>query len=364
MFPEYYIVAERLGVDPGTIAWQVETRAGFEAAYEIVMRERSTFGGAYLSTDGGWHLELLVTGRDRAAEEYVRSQLPGGAPVRWTSVLHSLKDLDRVLDDLRVTEAGKFARLGIDVIRNKVEIWLKPAAYGREAEIHERWGAQVVVKQESVAQGQACTSRLSCTPWRGGIRIGLAGQWKCTYGFNARRNLNDDIVALTAGHCKSGTWQHPLGATIGATQLNNWPKANGLGDAQRIAAADFDGLRNLVYYSDAYKGRAITSRYYLGGMVNDWVCVSGGWSFTACGQITATGVLVEIQDPDNPDVGYVHNQNIANYFAGPGDSGGPVFFGNTAYGIHSTGLASFSAIGLVEDALDVKVCSNGSCTSP
>jgi hypothetical protein len=139
-----------------------------------------------------------------------------------------------------------------------------------------------------------------------------------------------------------------------------------LGDAQWYSAASLGTPKNRIFATNTDMAHAITARYYLGGAIGDWVCMAGGWSSRMCGYITMTGVAVDISDPETGEH-HVHWQNNADYSTSPGDSGGPVYFGSTAYGIHSgfgSQGANFSEIGLVEDALAVKVCQNDACTYP
>lgn len=87
--------------------------------------------------------------------------------------------------------------------------------------------------------------------------------------------------------------------------------------------------------------------------VGESVCLSGVTSGFSCGTITDV-------DVDNVFDGSITQNNLrtANYISTGGDSGSPIFYGNTAKGIHKGSLGSvkfYSHIWEVESALGVKV---------
>lgn len=72
----------------------------------------------------------------------------------------------------------------------------------------------------------------------------------------------------------------------------------------------------------------------VGQGVGDVVCRSGVYSRYDCGYIVKVNVTRE-SDVDGVGVRDIEHQNEVSFDSGPGDSGGPIFYGSTAYGTHT-----------------------------
>lgn len=88
----------------------------------------------------------------------------------------------------------------------------------------------------------------------------------------------------------------------------------------------------LVYESGSFSPAMTSVELYGQAFVGEFVCRSGQTTGTRCGSVTHTNV--------SPS--YVPNGRnfiAANYCSQGGDSGGAVYSGNTALGVHSGGSA-------------------------
>lgn len=131
---------------------------------------------------------------------------------------------------------------------------------------------------------------------------------------------------LTAGHC--GAWlthyQPEVGSLYTITYQNH--KVDFLGDAGWYSTAHTE-------YDDFYTGpgtRQDVASYRPKNYMspNDWVCFWGRWSGTAvCRQIDNTNIC--------GTTGACSLIRLTGSTSLPGDSGGPWYLGNIAYGIHT-----------------------------
>ncbi len=215
---------------------------------------------------------------------------------------------------------------------------------------------------------QACSPILSVancgTPFRGGVTIGLWQDTKpqCTAGFPAM-GANGKRYVITAAHCVIRDLENP--------DLNNpllhwqaWDeqalphvgKAKYLGEVEQISSfptydwtkidatgTEWDtwntpqGWSSMVaYWGEEHTPPAISEEYPIteeaSSIKGQTVCHSGIATGGTCGQVVETDVSMKREGGMGHDL--VEVKNACNWL---GDSGGPWFFANTAYGIHNAG---------------------------
>lgn len=149
----------------------------------------------------------------------------------------------------------------------------------------------------------------------------------CTAGFSVRRTTDNAEGVSTAGHCqnpqtlqKHNTALDYVTGKQGDSQDLQWHKTPGLTDPAFFDPRDGSGfIRNVFSRTDR-------SQISLGGNV----CHSGIASGGGCGEIAGKSF-----DPDGG--GSAYNDTfirVKNDTTLGGDSGGPWFLGNSAYGTH------------------------------
>jgi hypothetical protein len=177
-------------------------------------------------------------------------------------------------------------------------------------------------------------------PLRGGVGIvSFSGTTRstCTAGFNVRSTSDFKWYVLTAGHCgaKGTTWEgqppnpppNSWAVTIG-TMHNSVNSPSSYNDYGIIANASQLSYWNPGPYVYVHPSPDTTPNVQyiikgVGGSTKDLrVCVSGAVSGTDCAPVKRTGWPVA--------GGYA----VVDYCTTGGDSGGPVFSGNYARGIH------------------------------
>lgn len=191
---------------------------------------------------------------------------------------------------------------------------------------------QVPITVKASGHATADVSRLSdVSPYTMGAKIqrstGPGTYAICSLGIPII--LSGTHMALTAGHCGSGTWASPAGGTVGTTYHNTWASgtASNYGDWQLVSGADY---RKRVWATS-------TSYYTLQGArytvmsVGDQLCSSGQTTGTICSYYVA--VTDQTDYIDGVLVGHmtilthqtVHGQ-YDNQGWRSGDSGGTIYY--------------------------------------
>lgn len=184
----------------------------------------------------------------------------------------------------------------------------------------------------------ACNSRADCgSPIKGGLEIrpkNLTGWCTSAYIGELNNTIPATLRVVTAGHCielKGGIgheWTHN-GVTFGTATVETW--ATGAdGDVGAITLANTGQSANLFYASANWDIRQFTSWALLADQqVNTFLCRSGATTDYVCGRIVETDRTLDVEGR------LIDHQWKVDFDASPGDSGGPYWFGNKLYGIHS-----------------------------
>lgn len=160
----------------------------------------------------------------------------------------------------------------------------------------------------------------------GGEAITSAGV-RCSLGFNVVNSAGQHF-ALTAGHCTVGRPSWSIGTTVPGQQV--FP-VNDHGVIRHANPAASDGR---VYLFNGTYRDIINSTYPAVG----WrIERSGSTTGYRTGSVTALNVTVNYGGGQ-----LVYNTIQTNACAQPGDSGGPLFTGNTALGLLSGGSGNCS----------------------
>ncbi|TDD69559.1 S1 family peptidase [Actinomadura darangshiensis] len=170
---------------------------------------------------------------------------------------------------------------------------------------------------------------------------------RCSLGFNVKRGQEDFF--LTAGHCGNAVqnWASDQeGATaLGTTVQSDFP-GNDFALVQVEQGAGGESAVNL------YNGQARAITQAGEAVVGQRVLRSGSTTGVHDGQVTATNATVNFAE------GTVSGMIQTTVCAEPGDSGGPLFAGDTALGLTSGGSGDCQAGGVtffqpVTEALQV-----------
>jgi hypothetical protein len=349
--------SQDFSVSPATAEDRLETQ---ELGTAIVGELKEDMGGQY---SGVWFDnakgEFVVPLTPKASRSSVSAQLAAAglqgdfrtAPVRssWGQLVAAQDRLDRALTDL-IFEGR--VRTSIDPRANAVVISEAAGVSGSDsAGIEALAGSESVnvrVKEDD-SQGlgialRACNAELgNCdAPMRGGVRIAPSGTAccvpVCSAGFKATDGAGNRYM-LTAGHCVPGVSQwlaytpdaqpHYLGAVTAASFPGHdyaAIKVNGNG-----LYWDKPSWPSMVAYWGTTQERAINSESW--SYLGESVCHAGSssaWHGATCGTVTNLHVT------GDTEAGPVYNlTEFMTICSVGGDSGGPVFTGNTAVGLYT-----------------------------
>ncbi|MGW7268862.1 S1 family peptidase [Streptomyces sp. NPDC054842] len=159
-----------------------------------------------------------------------------------------------------------------------------------------------------------------------------ASSWRCSLGFNVQDN-SGNYYFLTAGHCTdgAGTWYSNSGrtTTLGTTTGSSFP-TNDYGIVRYTNSS--------VTKSGAVGSQDITRAAT--PTVGTTVYRRGSTTGTHSGRVTALNATVNYGGGD-----VVYGMIQTTVCAEPGDSGGPLYGGTTAYGLTSGGSGNCSSGG-------------------
>ncbi|MDX3228087.1 S1 family peptidase [Streptomyces sp. ME19-01-6] len=187
----------------------------------------------------------------------------------------------------------------------------------------------------------------------GGDAIYSSNGFRCSAGFNT--HIGTSYYILTAGHCTNGypNWSARLGVPIGPTAYSSFP-GNDYGYVSYTNPLVLHPS-NVNLYNGTY--RAITGT----GSASVGLLVQRSGSTTGLHGGTVTGLNYTV----NYGNGNIVYQMIrTNVCAEPGDSGGPLFSGNTAIGLTSGGSGNCALGGVTYYQPVVEALNNHGATIP
>jgi streptogrisin D len=288
----------------------IDGEAGAALAARLAARLGDRTAGAYLDA-AGRPVVTVSTGADAAM---VRAA--GAEPAMMR---RSPRTLHRITSELRRSMA-RTPGTGwvVDPVTSRVVLWTDASVTGAR---------MAAVRREVRSLGTAVrTVRVRArlhTLALGGDAI-FGGGARCSLGFNVQRGGRPFF--LTAGHCgnivRNWTADQAGAQAAGTTVSSDFP-GNDFALVRAVSAG-----RSAV---DLYDGttRAITGA--ADAVVGQRVARSGSTTGVHTGRVTAVGATVNYPE------GMVGGLIQTTVCAEPGDSGGPLFSGNTALGLTSGG---------------------------
>ncbi len=308
---------------------------------ELIESAPRDYGGIYIEDIPSPRVVIQVLETTTAPQrDAARDALPGFVESRFEVVPNSQAALDGVLgklmdwtsrSDQRASDIVGFGIWGAD---NIVQVEAPRNQIGAVRAMTEaEFNAGLVrVVEGRGSQNTACNSRHDCwqAPTRGGLTI---GSHDCTTGAVAWK-AGGAIRMLSAGHCFNATggdqWHDQNGHDFGGVQKNAYFSTSytdfailGLGDIQA-----WEGHK--IYRSNDEKAWAIDA---VGSAVaGTKVRLSGRTTGYGAADKVITTTYASFNESTNV---WLYLQALGYYQWAGGDSGGPVFYGHTIYGIQS-----------------------------
>ncbi|WP_420640286.1 S1 family peptidase [Candidatus Poriferisocius sp.] len=315
------------------------------------------FSGARLEHigDGIFHIYHTSSVAGQQVAALFQEKIPPSASVQFHSVTHSISELmqqqDRLWSLLYDSEKGALGvhAIGVDVAANKLIVELdsnisltdRVSQHGLVSKIYSHMKRiDFDITFSELGTDSVCNHPDNCVnPMMAGIKITKGSQngAACSLGFMVVDGA--DTQALTAGHCGwsgSTSWYH-----------------NGYGSSSFGSEIDDD-----AYFDIGRDGMLIQVPDNQGSndvaLCHDWGCIQitnyltnselyGGMPVSMMGQFSGlkTGTIKDTQYSWwSNTCGCQQYGFSATYTSSNGDSGGPVWRGNNAVGLHSGGSSS------------------------
>lgn len=329
--PEVAVVAQRFRI--GAALASLDSSAKSYA---------SAFGGVYMNPQG-----QVWVGFTHHATSYLlalRAAFAYPARLHAFTVRYSLATLDALhttLDrdmETLIARGIPVDRITTSVSSNAVIVGLREDVPGALTYLQKAYGPAIQIAVESPAE---TTSRqLSYPPLRGGVqiqRLACLGGTNCLYdivcteGF-IMQHYDQPLdpyryyyYYTAAGHCGpvGSSWYHAayyLGPEEGDLYYNGSNTDALYGQINPPTASN-------QLFIDDYHHVNIFADQPDGGVRGTPICLTAISSGNVCGTVTNTNVSVIYGDGTQ-----INGLNESSFVPIPGDSGGPVYYGNTAYG--------------------------------
>jgi len=326
---QVYASDQGISLDEAIRRLQLQRPIG-ELNAQLIANERDTFAGLWIQHDPEYRVIVQFT---RDSEATIQPYIDNGpladiVEVRTARVSLAQLEIAQSLVMKAIHDLGVTVNSGINVFENSVELYViersQLEAALQEANIQfPEYVKIITVKELSTPEVD--------------IYAGLALS-ACTSGFSVK-NSNGTKGITTAAHCPNslsynGTNLPFQGSAYGGSYDVQWHTAPGF----TMRNLMYDGIYNRYVYSTKHRNNQA---------LNEFVCKYGKTTGNTCGYI--------IDKNFDPGADYiatfirVHRDGVN--LSEPGDSGGPWFSGNTAYGIHTHGIgddAAYMAVNYID----------------
>lgn len=311
-----YAAAFGVDVDEAVRRLQLQQQIGNLDA-DLTVAEKGTFAGLWIQHEP--EFRVIVQFTDRGAEGRLKSRVAGGplaSVVETRRARFSLDDLEKRQDTSgqRSRAAGVPFNSDINVFENRVELHVVDVEklQARLAAAGERLPEGVLLKRVArLAQSEVAI-------------VGGSPLSTCTAGFTVRNNYSGELGISTAAHC--GNTQAFQGVNLPFRAEDN----NGDQDVQWHSACDIFEVTNQINSGIGLRS-IIGTRSRDQQAIGSLVCKYGMTTGRTCGTISSKSI----------DLGANHNatfirvnNNPSWNLSEPGDSGGPWFTEDYAYGTH------------------------------
>lgn len=346
--------------DEGVTPAEAEARFRLENAAvhiqeEARLRWPDTFAGVWMDRTGGTFDVMVGFTADAAANVTALASADGvpAGRVHGADQPVSLTDLEAVTNrvgaDQQLLQAGKANQVslpaaveatggrfgfGIDVEASAIHVDVDSLSPQFASAFRSAYGVAATFSEGSGGPG-ACSISYCKPRIDGGIRFDGNG-W-CSTGFNTYGGSGSRFI-LSAGHCTLGSPNIGSSRSHAGTYYGYTHRAlyAGRTDAERIIESS-PGVwdhTNLIRLDGTVERTITSSVAYSGYVQNTYIGRSGATTDTDRGYITQIGYTP----------GWVPSAQAqfvrADFCVQGGDSGGPVWRNNTAYGVVSGGLVA------------------------
>ncbi|HEX9983888.1 MAG TPA: PKD domain-containing protein [Thermoanaerobaculia bacterium] len=295
----------------------------------MLAEQEPSFAGLWIEHKP--QFKIVVRFQEAAAEARLRTRLAGtplaGVAIENRRAAASLAQLDtrRAAALQRVKRHGFAVDTDINVQENRVEIQTDRPQALRSAIAAER--AALPERVEIIAVPALAKPSV--------LRGGDGDPGYCTGGFTVRNIYSYQVGISTAGHC--GNYQTFQGLPLPFANEVFYDSA----DVQWHTACPYTEVTNEFNSGFGYRG-CIGTRGRADQSTGSYVCKWGTTTGRTCGYIQSKSARPSYVP--NADDTYVRVNGYGATLSAPGDSGGPWFLENIAYGINSGAYSDGDAL--------------------
>jgi len=331
--------ASEMGVDLETALYRLKLqKAVGDLDAELSAKEVDTFAGLWIQHVPQFRVIVQFT---QNGQETIRPYIENGVlediiDVRTANVSLSELEAAQATADRNIQNLKIPVESGINVFENRVELYVVERFRFDSALQESRTEFPEFVRVITV-------SELSVREMD--IFAGLP-LTTCTSGFSVMNSSGTKGI-ITAAHCSNsqsynGTSLPFKASAYGGSYDVQWHTAPGF----TVRNLAYDGSSNRYVYSTMHRNNQA---------LNSWVCKHGKTTGYTCGFITNKNFRPG--DPSSWSATFILVHRDGVDLSSTGDSGGPWFSGNIAYGVHTGGTgndAYYMAVNYV-DYLDLTV---------
>jgi hypothetical protein len=339
---QWYAADQRISLDEAIHRLQLQGPAG-ELGVQLETKERDIFAGLWIQHQPRFRIVVQLT---RGGLDAILPYIKGGpladiVEVRSAQVTYAQLQSDQEAGLSAIRAAGVRVDSSIDIIDNRVVMHVID---------HAQLDAALQTANRRIPDTVKVITVAALSRPTADIYGGLALSNGCTSGFSVASGRGNGII--TAAHCSDTQ----------AYQNKNLPFQIQYNfdyyDVQLHTTPDFT-LRYQIW--DGSSIRAIRrTTHYNNMQIGNTVCKYGRTTGKTCGYVKAKNIAPGYIWSADPTFVQVHSSSNAN-LCDPGDSGGPVFYSEDAWGITSGEMGAgyvdcvFMAISFMQDNLNIYV---------
>ncbi|NJD51578.1 MAG: hypothetical protein FIB07_01790 [Candidatus Methanoperedens sp.] len=324
---------------------------------ELKTKEVETFAGLWIEHTPEFKIVVQFTRNGEETIKQYLEQYPEFAnvvEVRNTAKV-SLATLQRdQANALNLARASDIpVESDINVYNNSVGLYMTKSDRGRFDDALLRREGRLSDKVRVVAV-EAETMGIDEANIYGGLS--LNGLISCTSGFSVKQGWIFITKGITtAGHCSDTQSYNGNSLTF---QSEAW---TGSYDAQWHTAPGYTVTNKIQWWNDGSTRNITATKSRNDQRIGEYVCKYGRTTAYTCGYISSKDFNPQTQQNNAATFIRVDNTGGYNDLSSEGDSGGPWFIGNTAYGTHKGAPtddpndAIYMAVDYLEAGLGVSV---------
>ncbi len=323
---------------------------------ELSMNEAETLAGLWIEHSPEFKIVVQFT-RDgeETIKPYIKQHPELANVVEMRTAKVSLVDLQKA----RASASSSVHALGISVASetnvagNSVNLYMAKADRSQFDNALQRGKIQLPDKVKVITVEAMDEEKLEVDIY-GGLAL-----TPCTSGFSVKKGWWPFITKgiTTAGHCSNTVTYNGNNLPL------NGEKWTGSYDTQWHTAPGYTVTNKIQYKSDGSTRPIYATKSRNNQQIGEYVCKYGKTTGYTCGRINTKDYKPDPANVPNPAATFIRVDNTAgwNDLSDAGDSGGPWFWGTTAYGTHSgsprgdSNDAWYTAVNYVESGLGVTV---------